>query len=363
MIWVAFIILGFAFLRLVISFINYAGAITLRGEDDAGNAMVSVLIPARNEEKHIGMLLDDLMQVHYPEIEIIVYNDQSEDNTAEVVRKKQAADRRIQLIDGDPLPDGWLGKPRACHELASRARGDYLLFLDADVRIKKELVGHSVGHLMRNRLSLLSIFPEQIMITPGEKITVPVMNWILLSLLPLVMTKVSRWCSFSAANGQFMLFDAAVYREYWFHSMVRDQKVEDIMIMRKMKKFRLNVQTLVSDGSVSCRMYEGFREAVYGFSKNVREYFGGSFLMMTLFALMTTFGFIPVMISLSPGLLALYISVIIMIRILISATSKQNILVNVILMPLQQLSFMMMVMLSITNHLKGRYIWKGRVIR
>ncbi len=322
--------------------------------------LISVLIPVRNEEKNIGNLLNDLSKQDYKNYEILVCDDMSEDHTAQIVCDFMKKDSRIRVVDGSPLPLDWLGKNHACRQLALAAKGEYLLFIDADVRVKPSLITNSLAHVQRYRLDLFSIFPQQVMHTFGEKITVPVMNWALAGLLPLILTRISRRPSFSAANGQFMLFRASVYHSHKFHSELRCEMVEDIKIFRLMKKKGLRTHTVLSNGDISCRMYGSWAEAIEGFSKNVPEYFGGYTAVAIVFALITSLGFIPVLLCLSLTLSLVFIFFLTLHRIIISILSRQSPLQNLILAPLQQLSFCIMIIKAVQNKIQQQLIWKGR---
>jgi chlorobactene glucosyltransferase len=263
-------------------------------------------------------------------------------------------------MEGKALPEGWLGKNHACHQLSKKAVGNYLLFLDADVQTGTLLVDQSLAFLVKNKLSLLSIFPVQKMGSFGEKITIPIMNWILVSLLPMLLISRSRNTAFAAANGQFMLFDGHIYRENEFHKRLRHDPVEDIEICKLMKSQGYKVHTLLGNDQISCRMYKGFRESIYGFSKNVVTFFGNSYLNAILFSLITTFGWLAFPIAGAYPEFLFYVLILLLTRIFVSVASKQHPLHNIFFMPLQQLSFVLMVIQSIKNRLSGIYIWKGR---
>lgn len=328
--------------------------------------MVSVLIPARNEAGNIGALLSNLIQacpVRDPlTIEILIYDDLSEDDTAAIVDDLACMDGRIRLIRGKELPKGWLGKNHACHQLAKEASGRYFLFLDADVSIEEGLISATLGHLKKHRLALLSIFPQQIMHSIGERVTVPLMNWILVSLLPLVLTRMSAWSSFSAANGQFMLFDADIYRRHAFHQQVKGHKVEDIVIFRMMKQQGLPVQTLLSNGMIKCRMYAGFGEAVRGFSKNVFAFFGGSMFAGLMFALVTSLGFVPVWVAWGFMAAVVYLLLALLLRAVVSMASRQPVWQNMLLAPWQQMAFLVVMAVASYHTVFGKTSWKGRQI-
>ena len=129
--------------------------------------------------------------------------------------------------------------------MAKQTNSDLLLFLDADVRVSKDFIQKIMSHSIKNELDLLSIFPVQLTKSWGEKMVVPLFNWILLTLLPLNLVRKSSWVSFSAANGQCMLFDGDNYRKNQWHQLVKEEVVEDIAIMRAMKKRKCQVETLV----------------------------------------------------------------------------------------------------------------------
>lgn len=363
MIWLAYFILGFLALRLMVALTNIFTRQWLKPGKPQGSELVSVLVPARNEERSIQHLIRSLQTQDYQNLEILVYDDLSEDRTAEMVTELAATDQRIKLIQGISLPKGWLGKNHACHQLAKHAKGEYLLFMDADVTAEPQLISQALAHLQRHKLDLFSIFPQQIMKSFGERITVPLMDWILVSLLPLIMTRVSSWTSFSAANGQFMLFNGATYRKHQFHQMVKSSKVEDIIIFRKIKKLGLKGHTLLSNGQVKCRMYNYFSEAISGFSKNVFEFFGNSILITVLMALLTSFGYIPVYLALGIEFVIAWLAGVVLLRALVAFASRQSIFQNILLLPFQQLAFFLVILMAIRVRIRGRSTWKGRIVK
>jgi len=362
MTWIAIFIFAFTAVRIVVALINYVGKPWLKNIEPSEEALISVLIPARNEEKNIQRILESLIKQDYSNIEILVYDDLSEDQTASIVKDLSEHYSKIRYIQGVPLPIDWLGKNHACYKLSLHARGNYLLFLDADVNIGNGLMKNALAHVQKNNLALLSIFPVQEMYSLAERATVPLMNWILVSLLPLALTRLSNRKSLAAANGQFMFFDAEVYHRESYHETLKDHKVEDIAIFRLMKSRRLRVETLLSNKYPSCRMYHSWDEALSGFSKNVFEFFGGSRLFAILFGLITTFGFLFVLLGLPTVCLAVYFIMVISLRIMISLASKQNVLYNIILAPLQQITFLAVITRALILQNKKATQWKGRNI-
>jgi len=324
--------------------------------------VVSVLIPARNEEENLAVLLSDLVALSEFDGEILIYNDQSTDNTAQIVRKFEQQDSRFRLIEGDDLPNGWLGKNRACHHLAMEAKGDYLLFLDADVRIAGDAIGQAVAQLIRLKLGLLSVFPKQLMLSNGEKWSVPLMNYILMSMLPLIWVRKSPFTAHSAANGQFMLYDAEVYRQIMPHEKLRANKVEDIASARLLKRNGIRIACLAGDERIRCRMYRNLPEAVSGFSKNIDAFFGHSYLITVLFGLFHAVGFLVILLALGLNLMWGYMVLMWLIRWLTSRVSEQPIQENLLYFPIQIIVLERIIAVSFINKFKKESIWKGRNI-
>jgi len=362
MIYLAYFIFAFSCIQLIVALINLLYNQKLRSGHCNFNGLVSILIPARNEENNIANILVDLQNQEYQNIEIIVFNDLSTDKTEDIINRIAKDDKRIQLLNSEGLPSGWLGKNFACHSLSKRAKGNYLLFLDADVRVKGGIILNSIALAEKHKIGLLSIFPKQKMLSIGEHLTVPIMNYILLSLLPLVAVAKSKSTSLAAANGQFMLFNGTKYFETLPHEKFNGNKVEDIEIARYFKQRNITVACLLGDESVECRMYNGFNEAVNGFSKNVVSFFGNSVLITILFWVVTTFGFIAVLSSLNPFLFCLFLSIVLSTRIVISFMSKQNILLNLVLLVPQQFTLGLFIYKAMIYKFKNQFEWKGRSI-
>lgn len=359
---ITWVIILFAFIRFIISLINVLSPLYLPGNNKYSDGLVSILIPARNEEKNLPGLLSDLTNQNHSTIEILVYDDHSTDNTAEVVKKFNEKDGRVRLFPGKDLPGGWLGKNFACHNLARQAKGKHFLFLDADVRVSRDLVSNALNYIQAHNLDLLSIFPHQKMYSKGEWLTVPLMNWILLSLLPLILVRKSKRPSLSAANGQFMLFNAESYKPHNWHEQVRSNLVEDIVIIRKMKTLGMRTATLLGNEDVVCRMYTSYKEGINGFAKNIVEFFGGSILTALLFAFMVLGG-VAVIFTGSVLQIILYIALILSIRIFNSFTSRQKVWRNLTLHIPQMFTCLVILFKGVKVRLSGRYVWKGRSTR
>lgn len=359
--WISMAIIIFAFIRLAVVLLNFFSRPYLKDQPLSFEPLVSILIPARNEAQNLPVLLEALFHQTYTHIEIIVYDDQSADDTPVLIETFAAKDRRLRGIRGTSLPGDWTGKNYACHMLGKEARGNILLFLDADVTITNDAVRKATGYFLNHRLDMLSLFPRQIMKTTGEKLAVPLMNWILLSLLPLPLVRKSPKPSLAAANGQFIMFDSRNYQQRFWHEQVRLNLVEDIAINRMMKKMGYKTATLLGKDDVMCRMYGSYQEAVNGFAKNVLQFFGGSVPAVVLFMMFTFPGIVIIPMAFGMNWLGLYIFVIILIRIFAARASRQSVINNLLFHIPQMITFIYIVIKGIRVVLTGKYQWKGRV--
>jgi len=361
MVYLASIAFIFALLQLANATVNLVFYQRLIPAKYELNDLVSILIPTRNEEKNIGTLLASLQEIKYQHVEILVYDDQSTDRTAAIVNEWAASDQRIRLIHPKQLKPGWLGKNHACHNMAQEARGAYLLFIDADVVLSGNIVEDAVHTLKKQKLGLLSFFPRQLILSSGEKVSVPIMNYILLTLLPLIFVRHSPFSAHAAANGQFMLFSASIYNKFNPHLTFKDSPVEDISIAQHFKKNKIKVSCMLGDKQVTCRMYSSYREALNGFSKNVLMFFGNQTLLAILFWALTTLGFIFIA-SISLKLFFLYTALIILTRVIVSIISRQHIMSNILFIIPQHVFLLHVISNAIMIKRKKNYTWKERKI-
>lgn len=360
----AYIVVGFGILRLVIASLNLLLQERLpQPKSRESLPSLSVLIPVRNEAHNIEAILSDLTHVESEcLLEIIVCDDASEDSTAELVETWMQRDSRIRLISSSGPPSGWLGKNHACHLLSRQARGRYLLFLDADVRLSPAFIERALSYATTHRLSLLSLFPRQRMQTWAERVSVPNMHLILLSLLLLPLVRRVGFSSLSAANGQCMLFDGEIYRALRPHDRFRHSRAEDIEIAREFKRQGHRISCMSSTKLIECRMYDSLSAAIEGFSKNITLMLGGSYAIALIYWILTSIGWLAVWLG-RADLLLPYLLTEVAIRVFVSLCSNQSIIYNIILAPAQQLLLGLFIIKSwVNSRRKLGFTWKGRSI-
>ncbi len=235
-----------------------------------------MLVPARNEEQNIaGCLRSLLAQVPGGErLEILVLDDESSDRTRDIARDLAAGDGRLRVLDGTPLPAGWLGKPHACRQLANAARptSAVLVFVDADVRLAPHAVAAAVELLDRHSLDLVSPYPRQIAQTPGERLIQPLLQWSWLTFLPLRLAESSRRRSLSAAGGQFLLVRRDTYDRAGGHAA--GDVLDDLALVRAVKSAGGRGGIVDGTAIASCRMYADWPALRDGYSKSLWAAFG-----------------------------------------------------------------------------------------
>ena len=268
-------LLAFLLVVLVIALSNLKALRRLGGYRIEGALpRVSILAPARNEEKNIGACVASLLAQEYADYEVIVLDDNSSDGTGAILAQLAAADSRLQIMEGTPLPPGWLGKNWACHQLAERADSDLLLFVDADTRHHPQMLEDAVAALMTEQADLMSAMPRQEVVTWAERLVVPVIPWSLMSFLPLALATRLRTSMLSAAIGQFMFFQRSAYDAVGGHSAVRMSVVDDIALARRIKRAVLRWRLVDGTARVDCRMYRDAGEVIRGISRTLFAVFG-----------------------------------------------------------------------------------------
>ncbi|WP_422660916.1 glycosyltransferase [Paenibacillus sp. EC2-1] len=231
--------------------------------------LISILIPARNEERNIGECLASLVQSNYKNLQILVLDDRSEDRTPEIVKSFASQDERIKLIEGSPLPSGWAGKVFACHQLSRHAAGEWWLFMDADARVAPDGITSTLQLAKKQGRGLITGFPYQEVRTFFEKLIVPLMTFTIACHLPVRLVRKSRDPKFVAAHGAFMFINRESYRVSGGHSAIKDQIVDDMALARRMKEVGEPVTLAYVHTSISMRMYHNSKEVWNGFRKNI----------------------------------------------------------------------------------------------
>lgn len=237
---------------------------------------VSVLVPARNEQDHVGTTVADLLaQTGVPDLEVIVLDDGSTDRTAAVLARFDDSRLTVLTAPDTAPPAGWLGKSWACARLAERATGSVLVFADADVSFAPGAVRACVAALRAGGFGLVSPFPQEVAGDWLSRLVQPLLAWSVAATLPLGLAQRSTRPSLSAANGQFVVVDAATYRRAGGHAAVAGDVLEDLGLVRAVKSAGARAAPLDGSRLAACRMYSTPAEVVDGYGKSLWSAFGG----------------------------------------------------------------------------------------
>jgi len=245
---------------------------------------VSLCLPARNESANIEACLQGLLAQEYRHFEILVLDDCSEDDTRAIVERIAVENPQIRLVPGRPITPGWAGKCHACAQLSEQARGDYLLFVDADTRAEPGLLGAALAVAEETNADLVSAFPRQIVGSFPERVVLPMLQFLIVTLLPIRQVWESPAPALCAACGQFLLFRRAPYRHVGGHAAISGSFHDGLQLARRIKTSGGKVYLFDASDLLRCRMYEGGRAVWNGFTRNAYEGLGsfGALLVMTL---------------------------------------------------------------------------------
>ena len=371
-------LLGVLAFQVVVVLIVLSNAVLLvrpgRDRDGAPEPRVSVLVPARNEEVNIEACVRSLLAQTYPNLEVLVLDDRSEDGTRAILEGERARDGRLVVLAGEGPPAGWTGKNWACHRLAQAATGEVLLFADADTVFENPTAVRKIADaLQRSRADLLSGLLRQLMGSLGEALWVPMLYWALLSFTPLALAHVWRRAPVARAVGQLMAFRRPAYEAIGGHAAVRGSVVDDIDLARQVARAGLAWRLLDATDLVTCRMYRSGREAADGYARNVFAAFDHAilpyaivwgwlaFTVLGLVALAVLHVGLPGRVPVATGMLAATIALAFAHWVLAYARLRLP-LWPALLYPLTFVAFLAVAVRSFVVGVRRRATWKGRAL-
>lgn len=228
--------------------------------------LVSVLVPARNEEGTIACCLRSLLAQDYPRLEIVVLDDGSTDETAAIIR--EVGGTRVRLLTGTPLPPGWTGKNWACHLLSLAARGDLLCFVDSDTTLAPGTISAAAGRLEEEGAGMVSLLPRAARRSVSGSVLLPMVPYAMFSLFPMAAVHRSQSPAISVAFGPFLLLSREAYDAAGGHAARSDAIVDDVEMSRAVKAAGFPVRLANGTDLVETRWYDNVADIWRGFSKN-----------------------------------------------------------------------------------------------
>jgi len=335
--------------------------------------LISVLIPARNEELNIQRCVNSVLAQDYQNYEVIVLDDNSSDSTPQILAEIASREKRLNVIKGASLPAGWTGKNWACHQLSQAARGEVLLFMDADTYMQPTALSATAGALQDNETGLLSVLPAEETVTWGEKLIIPIIHWAIFCIMPLILVFNKRMPSIAISHGQYMCFTREAYNHVGGHAAVRNQIVEDKEITRLIVKAGLKWRLFDGTSILGCRMYRSSKEAAEGLIKNLFPLFSYNipiFIFVWVWLIIVFWQPLVTLIMLAVGFAVpvqyIYISLYNLgLALIIWGIFYRRFkfpFYLTFLYPLSQIVVSTVALFSMVRNLKGTAVWKDRFI-
>ncbi|HEX8456743.1 MAG TPA: glycosyltransferase [Pyrinomonadaceae bacterium] len=241
----------------------------VRDDERQARGRVSILIPARDEERNLAACLERALAQGKAVTEVLIYDDHSQDETPAIIADYAGRDARVKCVAPAALPRGWCGKTFACARLAEAARGEWLLFLDADARLSTGAARRMLDEAVGRRLTLLSCWPALELVGFWERALMPLLNFVVFTLYPAPLAFKRRTDpSLGLAHGACLFAHAETYARLGGHSAVRDELFEDVRLAQWWRARGEASLCLDGQGTVSVRMYHTLAEIWRGFEKN-----------------------------------------------------------------------------------------------
>jgi Glycosyl transferase family 2 len=326
-----------------------------------GRPVVSVLIPARNEAANIAAAVDCVLANHSVELELIVLDDGSTDGTSDIL--STIDDPRLRVASAPTLPAGWSGKQHACDALAKLALHDFMVFVDADVRLAPDALSRMVGVLQRRpELGLASGFPRQVMQTWSERLLLPLIHFLLLGYLPIARMDRSSAPALGAGCGQLFVARRTAYQRAGGHAAIRSSLHDGIMLPRAFRRSEQMTGLFDATTLATCRMYHSASGVWEGLTKNATEGMAKPIALPIWTVILGCGQILPlVLLLLAPGPAVgiAFVSGIVM-RLVLASRFHHPVL-SAVLHPAGVISLLVVQWASLFRMLRGRKsTWRGR---
>jgi cellulose synthase/poly-beta-1,6-N-acetylglucosamine synthase-like glycosyltransferase len=354
------ILLSFSILIFATSLINFV-TIRIPKRDEEVKKAVTVLVPMRNEAENVPEFISTLStQMGAKNLKFIVINDGSTDKTAELLTAVIGNDKRFTVIDSPTQRDGWLGKVSALQSGYEAASSDYIITLDADVRLEPNAIMRAITQLERLKLDFISPYPRQIALTFSEKLIQPLLHWSWMSTIVLRLAEKFPRRSTAVGNGQFFVVRRSALDAIGGFESVSAKILDDIELARSL--ISAGYRGVVTEGSsiASTRMYASFDEIRQGYGKSLWKAFGGPLGTLIAIAFIFVTGILPVLLIFNGYLTGWFIYLYIAFSREISAIRSRSNPLYAFLHPLSSALLIYLIIYSWSK--RGTIQWKGRLV-
>jgi len=348
------------YLVLLIALLNFF-TIRIPRNKSMISKSVTVLLPVRNEQSNVGPCVVGLMaQKDVKQLQVIIINDQSTDNTAEVLIEAIGADSRFTVIQSQGPREGWLGKVSALQAGFERSTGEVIICLDADVRLEPDAIARSVNQLEDLSLDFISPYPRQLAGTFSEKLIQPLLHWSWMSTVILRLAEKVPHRSTAVANGQFFLIRTSALRAIDGFTSVSSKILDDVELARSL--IAAGFKGVVTEGSeiAHTRMYTNFDEIRQGYGKSLHKAFGGALGAIVASLFIAATGIAPVLLALDGYFLGVIAYFCIAFTRALSAIRSRSNPLYAFLHPLSAALLIYLIAYSWAK--RGSIQWKGRPV-
>jgi cellulose synthase/poly-beta-1,6-N-acetylglucosamine synthase-like glycosyltransferase len=324
------------------------------------NLSFSILVPCRDEAENVSELVATLGALDHPRYEVIFIDDNSTDGTGELLSQAIRNHSYMKVISAAPLSDRWMGKPWALSQGLSHATHEYIVTVDADVRLVPDALSAMDSVLQRTGSDFLSPYPSQSAVTMSERLVQPLLQWTWMTTVPLRVAMRSSRPSLAVANGQFLIVKKSALIAVGGFAAIQSSVLDDIDLARVL--IHGGFRGGVCDGSAiaSTRMYTSFSEICAGYGKSMSTGFGGIFGSLALVLVMAVSGILPFIGSIAGSPIATASLLMVIASRIISAISSRSLLIDGLLHPISALFFIYLLIYS--NFFHSKITWKGRPV-
>jgi glycosyltransferase involved in cell wall biosynthesis len=335
---------------------------------------VSVLIPTRNEAKNIGACLRGALTQDHPKYEVIVVDDSSTDSTVQIAQNVAANTQRLRVFRGRPVAPHWFGKTYAQYQAAQVSRGEYLLFLDADVMLDRRALSYMVTAAKKTGAGILSILPLQVKEGFWEGLLGPFKYFHLFLFFPTYAMDWPWEAMAAYANGQCMLIERNAYKKIGGHSGASETLREGADMAKLLKLKGGKIRLLSGSGIARARLYGGPPDLWDGFTRFLytlaHHTVAGAMLMILVYLMLFVLPVIKVILALATGAKLLSVGLPLIqiglgMAMFLAATGRYGLaLSEVLFFPLGAAVWIGMIGKSISVSMGKQGVnWKGRVIK
>ena len=330
----------FALYRMFIVLYNFFTRPFLPNGEPRENQLVSIVVSTVPSNNDIGQLLLSLCNQTYKNIEILVYTDPLVSKLSEIIQEFSKSDSRIRLVESSIVPEGWIAKNYIYDYSAQIAKGQFIIFIDPNIILEKEVVANALSYMQLNDLSLLTVFPKQVSVGQWDKALDCTKYWTLLSMTPLKRILTGKKSSLSTNDNHFMMFETSSYKAKRWHEKYRGFQDIDFVIGRYLKNSKLRIASLLCLSGVVITPSLNNSEINSLFYFN---FFGRNKNRLFTFTIFSTFGIVLAIFLLPFPLVFLYLFSIIFARMMFAVLYGKSPFITLLTLPVHHIVFVYLV--------------------